>query len=233
MNISLCLLTWNELEGCKIDVPRLPRDEFCEVFAVDGGSKDGTAEYLESNGIPVHQQTKRGLNAAYWDGIRVAKGDAVVFFFPKATLPCEDLRKFRPLLEAGNDMVVASRNIAGARNEEDPHLWKPRKWLVGGLSILATLIWQREGYRIRDVLHGVRAFKRQQFFLIEPGDTGLSIDLETVVRSYRLRLKRAEFPTREVARPFGNTHFKALPTGLKLLRYIGSELRRPAREPLI
>ena len=128
-------------------------------------------------------------------------------------------------------MVVASRNIAGARNEEDMHFWRPRKWLVGGLSILAALIWQREGYRVRDVLHGVRAFTVRGFRLIEPGDTGLSIDLETVARSYRLRLKRAEFPTQEVPRPFGNTHFKAIPTGLKLLRYMGRELRRPMPRP--
>lgn len=231
MKISLCLLIWNELEGCKLDVPHLPGDEFCEIFAVDGGSTDGTVEYLESQNIPVHRQTKRGLNAAYWDGINQAKGDAVVFFFPKGTLPCEDLRKFRPLLESGNEMVVASRNIAGARNEEDAHLWRPRKWLVGGLSLLASLIWQREGYRIRDVLHGVRAFTVRGFRRIEPGDTGLSIDLETVARSYRLRLRRAEFPTKEVARPFGDTHFKALPTGLKLLRYMLCEMRRPAPRP--
>jgi hypothetical protein len=42
MRLSLCLVVWNELEGCKLDVPRLPRDAFDEVFAVDGGSTDGT-----------------------------------------------------------------------------------------------------------------------------------------------------------------------------------------------
>lgn len=87
MRISLCLLTWNELEGCKIDVPQLPRDEFHEIFAVDGGSSDGTTEYLESQGIPVHRQTKRGLNAAYWDGINLAKGDAVVSSSPRLLCP--------------------------------------------------------------------------------------------------------------------------------------------------
>lgn len=124
-------------------------------------------------------------------------------------------------------MVVASRNIAGARNEEDQHLWRPRKWLVGALSLLASLVWQREGYRIRDVLHGVRAFTVAGFRQLNPTDTGLSIDLETTVRCYRLRLRRGEFPTQEVTRPFGDTHFKAIPTGLKLLRYMAREFRRP------
>ena len=58
VKISLCLLVWNELEGCKIDVPNLPRDSFEETYAVDGGSTDGTVEYLESQGIPVYRQPK-------------------------------------------------------------------------------------------------------------------------------------------------------------------------------
>jgi hypothetical protein len=45
-----------------------------------------------------------------------------------------------------------------------------------------------------------------------------------VVRSYRFRLQRAEFPTKEVSRSLGQTHFRILPTGLKLLRYLTWEL---------
>ncbi len=230
MKISLCLLVWNELDGCKVDVPLLPRDEFSEVFAVDGGSSDGTVEYLTREGIPVHRQTKKGLNAAYWEGINLSTGDAVVFFFPKATLPAEDLRKFRPLLEAGNHLVVSSRNIAGGRNEEDDRFWRPRKTMVQCLSLLASAIWRREGYRVRDVLHGVRAMTVAGFRQMHPSDAGLSIDLETVVRCYRLKLRRAEFPTKETARPFQETHFKAFPTGMKLLRFLGRELCLPMRQ---
>jgi hypothetical protein len=35
IRISLCLMVWNELEGCKKDVPRLPLDDFEEVYAID------------------------------------------------------------------------------------------------------------------------------------------------------------------------------------------------------
>jgi glycosyltransferase involved in cell wall biosynthesis len=224
VNISLCLVVWNELEGCQLDVPYLPQDAFDEVFAIDGGSTDGTVEFLQSHGIPVHRQLERGLNAAYWHGIEVSRADAVVFFFPKGTLPPEDLRRFRPLLEAGCDIVIASRNIAGATNEEDIHFFRPRKWLVSMLGIIVALIWKREGWRVRDVLHGVRAMTIDGFRAMNPSRTGLSIDLETVVRSYRFRLQRAEFPTKEISRPFGQTHFRILPTGLKLLRCLIGEL---------
>ena len=226
MKISLCLVVWNELAGCQRDVPLLPRDSFDEVYAVDGGSSDGTTAYLESHGIAVHLQPKRGLNAAYVHADRVSKGDAVVVFFPKGTIPTSDLLNFRAPLEAGHGLVIASRQIAGSTNEEDAQLLKPRKWMVAGLSLLAAAIWQREGYRIRDVLHGIKGWRRTDFARMQVLEQGLSIDIEMVVRSYKLRIPRAEFATHESAREYGETHFKIWPTGKKLLAYLWFELRR-------
>ncbi len=226
MKISLCLLVWNELEGCKIDVPHLPLQAFDELYAVDGGSTDGTVEYLESQGIPVYQQPKKGLNAAYHHAVEQSNGDAIVVFFPKGTIAPNSLLQFRPLFEAGNELVIASRKIRGARNEEDDNLLKPRKWGVLALAAGAAMIWQRDGHFVRDVLHGYKGFTIAGFRKMAPLDHGLSIDIEMVIRSYRLRLKRAEFPVQEIARPFGETRFKILPTGKRLLKYLWWELRR-------
>lgn len=226
MKISLCLLVWNELEGCKIDVPLLPLEAFDEVYAIDGGSLDGTVVYLESQKIPVYQQRKRGLNAAYIEAVELSNCDAVVVFFPKATLDPNCLRNFRALFDEGYELVVASRNISGGRNEEDSHFFKPRKWGVSMLSCFASVLWRREGYRIRDVLHGVKGFTVAAFRDIDPLDHGLSIDLEMVVRSYRLKISRAEFPVHEEPRVSGCTHFKLLPTSKKLLKYLLFELGR-------
>ncbi len=226
MRLSLCLLVSNELEGCKMDVPNLPLADFEEVYAVDPGSTDGTIDYLESRGIRVHRQTKPGLNAAYIDAVRLSSCDAVVVFFPKGTLPVEDVLKFRPLLEQDYDLVIASRNVAGGKNEEDGKFLKPRKWSVLMLAYLAALLWRREGYLVRDVLHGVKGFSVTGFRRIDPLDSGLSIDLEMVIRSYKFRLKRTEFPTTENPRSWGTTHFKFLPTGMKLVKYLWLEMWR-------
>lgn len=226
MKISLCLLVWNELKGCKIDVPNLPREEFDEIYAVDGGSTDGTVEYLQTQGITVYRQPKKGLNAAYIHAVEMSSCDAVVVFFPKGTISVSTLKNFRACLESGIDLVVASRNIGGARNEEDKSLIKPRKWGVLCLALVAALFWRREGYMVRDVLHGYKGFTVSGFRKIAPVDYGLSIDIEMVVRSYRLGLKRAEFPVTEIARPFGATKFKTLPTGMKLLKYLWREFNR-------
>lgn len=226
MKISLCLLVWNELEGCRIDVPNLPCAAFDEVYAVDGGSNDGTVEYLESQGIPVYRQPKRGLNAAYIHAVEKSNSDAVVVFFPKGTIATESLLAFRPLLEDGNELVIASRNIKGASNEEDHHILRPRKWGVAALALTVALFWRREGHFVNDVLHGYKGFTTAAFRRINPLDHGLSIDLEMTARSYRLSIKRTEFPVTEVARPFGETRFKILPTAIKLSRYLWWELQR-------
>jgi glycosyltransferase involved in cell wall biosynthesis len=223
MKISLCLVVWNELQGCKLDVPVLPLDEFDEVYAVDGGSTDGTIEYLESQNITVHKQPKKGLNAAYVHANDMSTGDAVVVFFPKATTPVEHLKKFRPLFEQGHDLVVASRQIVGSVNEEDVNLLRPRKWAVKGLAYLASLLWRREGNLILDVLHGFKGWKKNAFNDMDVLDHGLSIDIEMVVRTYKLRMSRVEFPTAEVSREYGDTHFKIWPTGKKLLAYLRFE----------
>lgn len=226
VKVSLCLIVWNELEGCKIDVPQLPLHTFHEVFAVDGGSTDGTVQYLQGLGIRVHRQRKPGLNAAYVDANELATGGAVVVYFPKGSLPPLDVLKFRRFFEEGKELVIASRQIAGSYNEEDSHLFKPRKWAVRALAVSAAMVWRREGPWVRDVLHGFKGWTRSAFARMNILDVGLSIDLEMVIRAYKLRIPRIEFPTRETSRGYGQTHFKMWPTGKRLLSYLWFELRR-------
>jgi glycosyltransferase involved in cell wall biosynthesis len=226
LKISLCLIVWNELKGCECDVPQIPREDFFEVIAIDGGSSDGTVEYLERNNIKVFQQPNPGLNAAYVFANSIARGDAVVVFFPKGTLPTKDVLKFRPLFDLGNDLVIASRKLEGSSNEEDTNIFKPRKWAVLILAYFVAFMWCRKGYFVRDVLHGFKGWKRNAFYKMKILDVGLSIDVEMVIRAYKLQLMRAEFPTQELSRGYGETHFKVWPTGKKLLRYLLFEFRR-------
>jgi len=228
LRLTLCLLTWNEIDGCRHDVPKLPLDQFEEVFAVDGGSKDGTVEYLRSLGITVHQQSRPGYNQAYHCAFDKCTTDALILFHPKGGIDPSSVTRFRSLLANGYDLVIASRMARGARNEEDDSLWRPRKWFVQGLGLLSWLLWGRRGPVIWDPLHGMRAMRRERFWAIDPLPTGLSIDLEMVVRSYRLGFKATEFPIVENVRLEGKTHFAALPTGKRLLGYLWRELKRKA-----
>lgn len=226
MKISLCLLTWNEIDGCRHDIPLLPLAVFDEVYVVDNDSDDGTQEYLREQGIEVCAQKYPTYNGAYRHAFEICKTDALVIFHPKGSVDPSEVLKFRALFEDGADLVVASRIIRGAVNEEDSQLFRPRKWFVQSLSLLTMLLWKREGLMVWDVLHGFRGMRREAFWAIEPLARGVSIDLEMVARAYRKRMKRAEFPVVESSRLSGETHFKALPTGKRLLSYLWYELFR-------
>lgn len=65
------------------DIPKLDRNQFDQIYCLDGGSKDGTAEYLVSYGIEVYTQKENGLNQAHKEAVSYCCCDAVVFFIPK------------------------------------------------------------------------------------------------------------------------------------------------------
>lgn len=229
MKITLCLLTFNELSGCQNDVPEIKKlnDHFNEIYAIDGGSTDGTIEYLKEQGIPVYIQPEKGLNAACHYGVKKCTSDAIVFFHPKGTIPVSDTLKFREFFENGFGFVIGSRNIKGARNEEDNNIIRPRKWFVETLALIAAILFKHDGIFIRDVLHGFRGATIDAYKKMSLADKGkVTIDIEMVSRAYKMRIPRTEFPTTESSRLAGETNFKAWPTGKSLLRYILSETQR-------
>lgn len=226
--VALCLLTWNEAEGCRRDLPRLTFDAFNSVYALDNGSTDGTDKLLEAAGVTVHRQTRAGYNGAVIEAFEKCDCDALVIFHPKGTIDPAETRQCARLLREGADLVVGSRLHRRGRNEEDAKFFRPRKWFVRGLALCAAVLWCRRGPIVWDVLHGFRGMRKDRFFAINPLPTGLTIDSEMVIRSYKKRYRVAEFPSREQARPAGETHFKAWPTGKKQLAYLVRELRRAA-----
>lgn len=223
MSIALCLLVWNEAPGCQLELPHIDFNLFDQVYAVDGGSTDGTIEILEAAGIKVHQQSRPSYNAAYSDALDIFETDAVVLYHPKGTIDPKSLETMVSLLNSGNDLVIASRMVNGAVNEEDHRLIKHRKWFGEGLSIASFARWNRRNVsRITDPLHGYRGCSRKfaDSLVIRP--SGVTADLEMVHHAYANDMRIAEFPVEETVRAEGSTHFPAYKTGKQLLRYLVS-----------
>ena len=221
MEVSLCLLTWNEIHGCQQAIPALPRDCFSEIFALDGGSTDGTTEFLRDSGITVVNQQQRSYNAAYIEALEHYSGDGIVFYHPKGTVDEASLPLLVDKLATGFDFVVASRMLPESRNEEDDQLLRHRKWFGLALSHAASLRWNRSGsVRITDPLHGYRGLSRTfaESFTLLP--TGVTADLEMVRAAYCTGARVAEVTVDESEREVGGTHFPALSTGKQLLRYL-------------
>ena len=223
MESSLVILTYNEIEAAPKVLERAPLSCADEVFAVDGGSKDGTIEFLRSKGLPVVVQQRRGRGDAFRVGMREAKGEHVVFFSPDGNEDPADIPKIFELLRCGADMAVGSRMMRGAFNEEDIHWFRPRKWVNQAFSLAANLLWNRGPY-MTDTINGFRGVRRSAFEAMRPDADGFVIEYQMSIRAMKLGLKVAELPTREGQRAGGESTAKALPTGMVFVHRLFREM---------
>ena len=109
-------------------------------------------------------------------------------------------------------------------NEEDHQILRFRKWSSLLLSRFVSFIWKKEGKTIKDILHGIKGWNKNSFNKMKILDKGLTIDLEMVLQSYKLKLKRVEFPIHEKSLPLRKTNFPFWLTGLKILKFLIFEI---------
>src|SRR5258706_498261 len=115
---TIILLTLNEINGCVALLEKLPLKAAGEVLAVDGGSTDGTAEFLRSKGVTVYTQKQRGRGMAFQEGMANTKGEQVVFYSPDGNEDPADIPKLFGKLDEGFDMAICSRFLPDSVNEE-------------------------------------------------------------------------------------------------------------------
>ncbi|MBI4678750.1 MAG: glycosyltransferase family 2 protein [Elusimicrobia bacterium] len=230
MKRTLVILTYNEIEALPRVFDRIPKDSAHEVFAVDGGSHDGTRQFLEARRLRVFGQERRGRGEAFRVAMRNAAGEGVVFFSPDGNEDPGDIPGLFDLLDAGADMAVASRMAAGAFNEEDVSWWRPRKWGNMAFGLAANTAFNRGPY-VTDTINGFRGVRRSAFERLAPDADGFVIEFQMTMRAMKLGLHVAELPTREGQRLGGHSTASSLPTGLVFLRALYLELRGKAPAP--
>jgi len=223
MNVSLVFLTLNEIEGLKSTFPMVPEEFLSKAFAIDGGSTDGTCAFFQEHGISVLGQSKRGRGEAMRLAFQNSEADALIFFSPDGNEDPKDLVKFQPLLEQGYDLVIASRMMYGAVNEEDSQILKLRKWANNLFNLGVNLLWKNEKY-ITDSINGFRAITREAFQRLALDEKGFTIEYQMTIRCLKLELRIAEFPTHEHHRIGGESGAKAIPTGLRFVRCFLKEM---------
>ena len=232
MRIGLVVLNRNEEEAVPVVVPRMDRSLFEATFVVDGNSTDNSPRMLEEFGYEVLAQTSPGRGEAF--RIAFSEGrqrglDALVLFSTDGNEDPESLPRFRPMLEAGADLVIASRMMVGAVNEEDDSWFRPRKWANIAFNIMAFLAFGRGQRRVSDGINGYRAITCDAWERMALDGPGYTIEYQSTIRAYKLRLQVEEFPTIEGQRIGGEAGSKAIPTGFAFLGLFFKELFSSAR----
>jgi glycosyltransferase involved in cell wall biosynthesis len=228
--VTLVLVVRNEEVGLRHVLPLIPLRVFDDCFAIDGNSTDRTVEVLKDFGVRTHCQAERGLGAAMIEARQLVRTDALIYFHPDGNEDPADLPRMARLLRDGAEFVVASRMIAGARNEEDGQIFKWRKYANLGFVGLANLLFGHGGNRTTDVTNGFRGLTCAAFDRMNLTSRDLTMDYQMVIRALKLGIKITEFPTHEGDRIDGATHFASIPTGVAELKLLWRELRMGRRK---
>jgi glycosyltransferase involved in cell wall biosynthesis len=216
---ALFITTRNEYEGISQLFDRIPVQAFAEVYALDGGSTDGTVEFFERKHIPVIAGVKKGeiVNKA----ITLTRLENMVFFAPDGNEDPADIIRIRDRLIEGYDMVIASRFMPGSRNEEDEKLFPLRLWANRAFTFLAKVIW---GGTLTDTINGFRGVKRSRAVEMNLEPTGFDIEFQMSIRGLKMGLKILEIPTYEGDRIGGKSAAYSIPTGILMAKRLFKEL---------
>jgi glycosyltransferase involved in cell wall biosynthesis len=211
---TLLLPMLNEIEAARVIVPQIRREWVDEILVIDGGSSDGTIEYVKSQGLRVESQAKRGFGAGMLQGLRQARGDIIIEFMPDGNSIPEDIPRLVAKMEEGHDLVIASRYVGGLKSDDDD-------WLTAlGNRMFTAIVNILFGARYTDVLVGTRAFRRDKALALEFDAPGLSWPCQSSIRFARAGFKTAEIAAREPARIGGERKMRPFQTGWEICKLI-------------
>ncbi len=182
-----------------------------DVLVVDDASPDGTGALAEAIAARdprvhvLHRAAKLGLGTAYVEGFRRALAggyDVAVEMDADLSHDPRHLPAFLEAIEAGADVVIGSRNVAGGGVEG----WGlGRHVLSKGGSLYARAIL---GVPVRDLTTGYKAYTRRALEAIDVEglrSNGYAFQIETSYRALRKGLRLVELPIVFVDRRAGRS----------------------------
>lgn len=223
MKVTLLVLTWNEIEGMTLIMPRVLPGWVDQILVADGGSTDGTVDYARSKGYDVVVQAEPGMRQGYYAAMPLVGGDVVITFSPDGNSVPEAIPDLVAKMKEGCDLVIASRYLHEARSHDDDLVTGFGNWLF------TRLINGVHGSRYTDSMVMFRAFKTSLVRELElDRDEGYqpledwlftktSWEWLMSIRAARAGLRIAEIPVDEPKRVGGQRKLQPIRWGLFML----------------
>lgn len=231
MRVALIIPVWNEREAIGHVLSEVPAGAVDEIFAVDGGSTDGTQQVAQAGGATLLRQEGRGYGAACLTGARAATADLLVFLDGDYSDPPAMIgRVLAPLRNGSADLVLGSRERGGMAVGALPaHARLGNRLAV----VLLRLLY---GMRVTD-LPSFKAIRRDDLLALGIRDLHYGWTAEMIARAARRGLRVSEVPidyrARIGASKVSGTLQGSVKAGYAILRaVIGVRLTRmTSREP--
>ena len=228
MKISLCLLNLNEIEALNFILPLIIKNysklNIDEIIVIEGGSTDGSIDLFNKYNLKIFYQKSKGIGNAIIEAINHINSDYIIFFNPDGNENVYDIAKFKKYFANGFDLVIASRMMQGAFNEEDIKLIKFRKWANNAFTFFVNLFYGKNNKYITDTINGFRGGKTTLLRNLNLNTTGHAIEYQMTIRSLVRDYNITEFPTYEYPRIGGKTSAPSIKTGIIFLLFLFKEI---------
>jgi glycosyltransferase involved in cell wall biosynthesis len=198
-----------------------------EILVVHDEESDPTVPVVEdlARAHPqiraLHNRLGRGPALAIRAGFAAARGEAVLVSMADASDDLDDVAPMLARIEAGADLVAASRYMAGGRQLGGPPLktflsrnaGRSLHWIVG----LPT----------SDPTSAFKMYRKSMLDSLElESDRGFELGLEITVKAFLGGYRIAEVPTTWRDREQGQSNFRLFRWLPKYLRWYGLALRK-------
>jgi len=190
VKIAVVIPTLNEAQAIGEVVKAVPKDRVQDIFVVDNGSTDDTAEQASSAGARVIHEQRQGYGSACFAGARTARDSDIIVFLDGDR--SDDPRQLdaiaMPIIRDQADLVIGSR-IRGK-------LEKGAMPLHGQLGnrLIVMLLRLLYGVRITDI-GSFRAIKTNDLFDLKMEQMTYGWPVEMVVKAARKGLRIQSVPT--------------------------------------
>ncbi|MDD5331726.1 MAG: glycosyltransferase family 2 protein [Candidatus Nanoarchaeia archaeon] len=221
MKTSVIFLTLNEEASLEEMYNQMPnKQDIYEFLLVDGGSKDKTLEIAKRLGMKIVNQKETGRGRGFYEGMKAAKGDILIFFSPDGNEDPREIPLMIKKIEEGYDMVIASRFMKQSASHDVTFIRR-----IGNRSyaILTNLVF---GTRLKDAVNGFRAIRKDIMERLNLEAKRFDIEMEMTTKVLKLKGKIIEVPTTEPKRIEGRSRLRTFYDGyliykrfLKSLKY--------------
>lgn len=230
MKVTLLIPTLNEITCIKKILPTIKNNWVDQIIILDGGSIDGTIEWVRQQGYFVYVQRECGIRRGYAEVMQFVKGDIVITFSPDGNSKVDYIAPLIDKMKEGYDMVIVSRYKEGAKSFDDNIMTAFGNWMFTGLINLFF------GARFTDALVMFRAWRKEIIYELEVNKRnnfpfwedviGALVSWESLlsIRCAKRKLQYTEIPGDEPKRIGGKRKLRPFATGSAVIFQIIQEI---------